>query len=358
VLTYPVLCLTTALLSASERPPRRAVVSDEEPPVVLMIRSAQTAPNQRREHKLFDELGFALDGFAVVSQASDRSDFAELPLSEQLAAVLPEAKSAGAMVVVWLSFPLNQQVMLHVIAMGSGRALIRTIETNRSPVTEATLALMARELLGTAYLFESPKDVPLAVTEVVEKVKKAIPKVQVPAPPPPEAPPARSPWNAWLRAQANYPLSGGADAVPVWGLGLALEHEVPWHIEAGLEVFGTYASVERPATQGATFFSVGGELSGFRGFEAGSVSVGPRASASVAYVAFQGPTPTLGVGVPSFELGVQARSRPGEGLGTAVTLTTAYTPRRAELATSDGEILFRTASWALMLGFGVGWRGL
>src|SRR5207302_1488601 len=94
---------------------------------------------------------------------------------EQIAEVLPDATRNGAMAVVWLSFPLHHQVMLHLVALGSGRALVRTIETNRSPISEATLALMARELLGTAYLFEPPADVPLQIHEVVQSVKKTIP---------------------------------------------------------------------------------------------------------------------------------------------------------------------------------------
>jgi hypothetical protein len=356
VLTSSALWLF-AVLAASPDHPRRAVVSAEEPPVVLVIRSASTQAGQRRERKLFDELGFALDGFALVSQQAQRPDFAELPLSEQLAAVLPEASQAGAMVVVWLSFPLNQQVMLHVVAMGSGRALIRTIETNRSPVSESTLALMARELLGTAYLFESPKDVPLAVTEVVQKVKESFPKVEAPPPPPPPPPPSRAPWDAWLHAEANYPVTGGEDAVPVWGLALSVERELE-RFQLGLALEGTFADLGRPGTAGARYLSFGGALTAYRGFSVRSLSVGPCASVALDDAVFQGPSPALQLLVPRFELGLQGRSEGTEGPGVALSLTSAYSPRRAELDDSGGQVLFRTATVSLMLGFALGWRGL
>src|SRR5207244_11676030 len=106
------------------------------------------------------------------------------------------------------------QIMLHLVAIGSGGALVRTIETTRSPISETTLALMARELLGTAYLFESPKDVPLEVTAVVRGGKAQIPPdpqsvVVAPPTPPPVEPGA--PWSLWLGLSAAYPLSGGED---------------------------------------------------------------------------------------------------------------------------------------------------
>src|SRR6266404_5744908 len=142
-----ILCASSAAAAA---PPASG------PPVVLMIRSAATADGQRREEKLMDQLILTLDSFMLMSQPSERPDFTRLSLDEQIAAVLPEARRNDTMAVVWMSFPLANQVMVHLVALGSGRALVRTIESDRSRASERTLALITRELLGTAYLFEPP----------------------------------------------------------------------------------------------------------------------------------------------------------------------------------------------------------
>jgi hypothetical protein len=339
----------------------KATVSDSPPPAVLMVRSATTADGQRHERKLFDELGFALDGFMVLSQPAEQPNFASLPLAEQIASVLPEATRNGAMVVVWLSFPLPNQVMLNLVAIGSGRAFVRTIETSRSPITETTLALMAKELLGTAYLFESPKDVPVEVREVVRSVKQQMPVEQAPPPPipaPPTAIPPSSPWSAWLRAAADYPLAGGADSVPLWRVGAALERRLPFALDGSLGLTGAYASISSPDTASGQVLSAGAMASLYRGFAGPALSWGPYASAGASYTTFHSSAPSFSLVLPSFEAGFQGRSEEATGVGAAATLAVAYSPVQAELRAGDGQLLFRTPTFELMLGVSVGWRGL
>ena len=326
-------------------------------PALVLIRSAASPEHQRREARLFDELGLALDGFLLLSQPSGRDDFDRLPLEEQIADVLPEANKNGAMAVVWLSFPLNHQIMLHLVAIGSGRALVRTVETNRSPISEATLALMARELLGTAYLFESPKDVPLEVTQgVVRTVKEQIPPDPQPlvvAPPPPPPLEHGTPWGLWLGLSAAYPLAGGADDIPIARGRLAFEKRLPLSLDASVGVEGSYGAVARPNTAGARFLEAGAGAALYRGFSAGKVSLGPRLAGALGYATFQGPS-SLSFLLPELEAGAQVRSE-GAGLKVAAEVMVVYAPVRAELRSAD-QVLFRTASVALVLGVGFGWQ--
>jgi hypothetical protein len=346
--------------AAAGAAPRRGNVSDAPPPAVLVVRSASTPEAQKHERRLFDELGFALDGFMVLSQQAEAPNFSSLPLAEQIASVLPEATRNGAMVVVWLSFPLPNQVMLNLVAIGSGRAFVRTIETSRSPISETTLALMAKELLGTAYLFEAPKDVPVEVQAVVQSVRKQMPVEEAPAPPPaPQpAPEPSSPWSLWLGSSADYPVAGGEDAVPVWHAALAVERRLGWATDASLGLTGAEGSVSRPSAPGAQFLSGGLSLAAYRGFAWRAVSAGPYASAAVSYASFHGTVPPLSTALPAFELGAQGRSEADSGLNVAARISATYTPVRAELRSGDGQLLYRTPTVGLALGVAVGWRGL
>ena len=139
--------------SARAAPTVRATM----PPTVVMVRVGTPLEVDRREKKFYDELTVALDGFMLMAVPAPRPDFSTLALGMQIAEVLPEARANDALAVVWMSFPLPKQVLVHLVALGSGRAFVRTIETDRSSSAALTLALVARELLGTAYLFAAPQ---------------------------------------------------------------------------------------------------------------------------------------------------------------------------------------------------------
>lgn len=337
----------------------------QAPPVLLMVRAATNPAQQKRERKLYDELALALDGFMLMSQDAEDPNFPKLALSDQLATVLPIAQKNDASIVVWLGFPLANQVMLHVVALGSGRALIRTIESDRSPVAESTLALMARELLGTAYLFEPPKSVPLEVQAVVQSVRKEIDKVQ-PAPAPPPAPPPPKPvitesgrWAVWLRGQSGAPLAGQIDAAPTLGLGLGLERRLPARIDLALFASGAGGAIAREDLRGSFLFMLGGTLTAYRGFGEGPLTAGPWLGASVHWSSFDaGPEARAQTVLPTFEAGLQARVDSPHGPTLNATLSAAWLPLRAELRTTDSQVLFRTAALELHLGVGVGWQFL
>jgi hypothetical protein len=250
--------------------------------------------------------------------------------------------------------------MLHLVALGSGRALVRTIETDRSPVSERTLALMARELLGTAYLFESPSSVPAEVTEVVRSVKKEIPPEPEPAKveaPPPLPPPPR-PWSAWLRVQTAYPLNGGEDAVPVVHLALLGERQVGYGAEFSFGLTGSLAAISRAQTSGAAFYTVGAMAALYRGFPLAQWTLGPIVEGTLNYGVFVYPgNPAVGAWLPTLALGPHLRSeRRGASLG--FTLAAAWSPQRATLGVTNGPTLYRTPSVELQFAFSVGWQGI
>jgi hypothetical protein len=352
-----ILALAAAPLAwAAETPARRARVSLTPPPVVLVIRSATTGDAQKHERRLFDELGLALDGFMVLSQEAARPGFATLPLAEQIASVLPEARLNGALVVVWMSFPVAHQIMLHVVALGSGRTLVRSIEGDRSPVTEASLALIVRELLGTAFLFDAPEAIPAELTEVVRSVKRQIPADVATQAAEPE--PEGGLWTLWSRAQMGYPLAGGEDEVPVLDLGVALERRLPLDIDASLGLDLGFADVSRPNASGARFLTLGPKLAGYRAFPAASLTWGPWVAASVSYGAFRTPGQIQSFALPRLELGGQIRSAAPGPASVALTAGFALNANREELRGSDGQPLYRTPAVELVLALAVGWGGL
>jgi hypothetical protein len=323
--------------------------------VVILIRSATTAEGRDHERRLFDELNVTLDGFMLLSQNAERPDFPKLSLSEQIASVVPDAVHNGAMIVLWMSSPLPHQVMLHLVAIGSGRAFVRTIETQSSSGSEATLALIARELLGTAYLFAPAADVPAEVSEVVRAVKRQIPPEPAPVESRPPTPPG---WNLWVRTQAGYPLLGGEDAVPALHLGVSLERRLWRGVLGSLELGGRYSAVSRAEASGARLFSAGLTGALFLPVSARSVSWGPYAAASLGYSRFLVEGQSGGAVIPRFEAGAQVRSGHTSGPGVGLALTAAFSPVRAELRSADARVLFRTPSLELLFGFAGGWAGL
>jgi hypothetical protein len=354
LLQLTLLCCTLNAVGSARAQP--AVVTGA-PSTVVFIRSATSSKAQRHEQRLFEELGFALDTFMLLSEDAGRSDFDSLSLADQIAHVLPDARKNEAAAVIWLSFPLANQVMLHVITLGPGRALIRTVETDRSPVSERTLALMAREMLGTAYLFEPPAEVPADVKQVVQQVKE---QIAPPKPPPPAPPEERtSLWSLWARGRTTYPLFGGVGSVPVLDLGLALERELPQRFSLSLGITGRYGALTPPAADGTFFVSGGAGLTAFRGFSAGPVVAGPYLGAELSYAAFMAPMQApVRAWLPRFQAGAQLRPAVTRGLTLELRVGVSLSPLHAEVGSGEIPLLYRVPLLELEFGLAVGWAGV
>jgi hypothetical protein len=184
--------LSLALLSATPK-----VSVGPPPPLIVMIRTDGPAPFLKTQSRLHEELTLLLDSFIVLNTPISVPDFPMKPLADKLAAVLPVAKQNDAAAVVWLSEPLPGQLMLHLVAQGTGRTLVRTLEFDRRSRNESALALMLRELLGTAFLYEPVQTVPPQLRAVVKATRATMSNAADVAPPPvveqPIAPPAPMP---------------------------------------------------------------------------------------------------------------------------------------------------------------------
>lgn len=141
------------------------------PPLIVMIRTDGPSAFIKTQSRLHEELTLLLDSFIVLNTPISVPDFPRKPLADQLAAVLPVAKANDAAAVVWLSEPIPGQLMLHLVAQGTGRTLVRTLEFDKKSRNESALALMMRELLGTAFLYEAPATVPPQLRAVIKQTR-------------------------------------------------------------------------------------------------------------------------------------------------------------------------------------------
>jgi hypothetical protein len=102
----------------------------------------------------------------------------------------------------WLTEASPDLLLLHLVVVSTGRALVRLVETRAQPGFEADLALAARELLGTAFLFDRP---PQPATDPVGRVVES---VREQAAPPPATAAERLTRPDWALV-AEFRLEGG-----------------------------------------------------------------------------------------------------------------------------------------------------
>ncbi len=199
------------LLCAAAPPPAGAVTVTTSPPVIV-LKTAANSETARREQRLFEQLGLVLDDFSVMMTSPPVTDFVKHTLPDQIAEVIPDAQKEGAVAVIWLNIPAPEQIMLNLVAIGTGRTLVRTVEVAKGPNAERTLAMMLRELLGTAYLFETTHGLPPAVRKVVDQVSAQVSPPPVahatPAPPPEVTPALTSALGVGAQFFANSGVAG------------------------------------------------------------------------------------------------------------------------------------------------------
>lgn len=188
----------------------KSVVSTTPPPVLVMVRTPGNASFEKSQQRLHEELTLLLDSFMVILTSTDAKDFARRPLADQISTVLPLSKANDAVAVVWLAEPLPGQMMLHLLAMGTGRTLVRTLEFDRKSQSENVLALMLRELLGTAFLYEPAPAVPNAVRSVVTQVRRTMPFIDEPMPVQTATVISPQATTSWGRCEWCLRVAGGA----------------------------------------------------------------------------------------------------------------------------------------------------
>jgi hypothetical protein len=210
-------------------------------PIFLVLRTAASPVQVAREARLHDEVSLLLDNFAVLSQSVEApARFQALPLAEQLALVLDLARRDEAVAALWLAEPLRGQLMVHVVGISSGRALIRTLEFDQKSSSEKALALIVRELLGTAFLQAPPLSIDPGLADVVRGVRRALPVDPLLDQPalvvaPVQSPPP-SPYSLSLQAVSAVSLLGAQGRWVTVGAQLRGERLFGAHLGLGLEL--------------------------------------------------------------------------------------------------------------------------
>lgn len=341
------------------------------PPLIVMIRTEGPPAFVKTQARLHEELTLLLDSFIVLNTPIAVPDFPRKPLADQLAAVLPVAKSNDAAAVVWLSEPLPGQLMLHLVAQGTGRTLVRTLEFDRKSRNESALALMMRELLGTAFLYEAPASVPPQLRAVVKQTRATMSNAADVAPPAivdtPIAPPApaRPPDPKRLRLMAFGLVDSGVvdhlgGATRYGGalsalfklnhrLGLGVDVSVTGHRAVPLES-AAVSSVSLPILAVGTRSYTLGDIALWP-----RVGLGPELTWTSSRQSVEGQITTLtGAGL----LGVDV-SAGTQAFSIVFRLQALARLGRAQLVELPGDhVVWRQPLLSLHAGIGLAWEGL
>lgn len=351
--------LLLALLAMNAAP-----VLGPPPPVLVMVRTPGPPAFERTEQRLHEELTLLLDSFMVLATPLEAPDFPRLPLAQQLAAVLPVSKANDAVAVVWLAEPMPGQLMLHLVAMSTGRTLVRTLEFDRRSQSEGALALMLRELLGTAFLFEPPQAVEAALRPVVKAVRGTLPASPevAPAPAPPPSPPRHEPVRSRRRLQAlgllEAGVAGGVLDGPHFGGGV--QGDLPLGpLQVGATVECLAATARLPGGPALSSAAVPVALTATLPL-GHPFTLGPRLALGVepTWLSASGSQPSgLFLLGPWGAAGLEAVG----GVGPLRLLFRAELVARSRLAEvlefPQGSIQWRRATLGLRAGLGVSWEG-
>jgi hypothetical protein len=266
-------------------------------PVLLVLQTATTPKGASREQRFVKELGIALDGVSIRMERPATPDFDTLTLGEQIEHVRSLISKHGAVAATWLTEVSPELLLQHLVVISTGRALVRLIEIRAKAGFEADLALAARELLGTAFLFDQPPgpaDDP--VGRVVESVREQaappppplvgeLPPEPLPEPPPgppPAQPPAPDPWAIGVQPRIEGGAVGSIGPSLLLGGALTIERRMVAGLWGRLLVgvhggpFGSHAEDEE--IRELAFLS--GLGLGYL-FDLGGVSLGPVLEAQV-----------------------------------------------------------------------------
>jgi hypothetical protein len=352
----PETVLALSLMVWLSAAPRGNVTVSTSPPVML-LQTAANPETSRREQRLFEQLGLVLDDFSVLMTPPPVNDFVKKTLPDQIAAVIPDASNEGAVAVIWLNIPAPEQIMLNLVAIGTGRTLVRTVEVAKSPNAERTLAMMLRELLGTAYLFERSQAVPPAIQKVVDQVTHDVAQPataqQHLEPPPPEPPSSKERFfvSAQLLAASGIAGQLGDSFRP--GLEPSAE------IKVGDFLFGAQAMLMLGPYSAAPAQLTGVELSiGLHAtwlIPVSRVLVGPTIGIDADYLHANANDASTDLSRGVLRGGAIARFLLGEKLQLLASLTLLGSPSRLELkAMTDmgPQVIYREGSLQVRLGLG------
>lgn len=162
------LCL--AWTGAGRAP--RAHAQDPQSAVVMVLSAAVDATTKGRDQRFAEELGLALEGLVVRTQTAD-AWFTDAPLAQQLSYVRALGSDQRIAAILWLR-EADSSVLLHLVALQTERALVRIVKSAPHTALEAELALLARELLGEAYLFSGDAELAAPIDAAIETVRSTV----------------------------------------------------------------------------------------------------------------------------------------------------------------------------------------
>ncbi len=125
---------------------------------LIVLKVADDDVGDASEQRFVMELSLILEGIKIIEMAPTESDFSELKLGEQISYVRPIIETHDAIAATWLEPVSPDLLILHMVAVSSGRALARIVEIEPTQGFESDLAMAARELLRTSFLLVEESD--------------------------------------------------------------------------------------------------------------------------------------------------------------------------------------------------------
>ncbi|MCP4676600.1 MAG: autotransporter domain-containing protein [Deltaproteobacteria bacterium] len=318
-------------------------------PVVVVFMVAGDTVAKQREQQFVTDLELLLEGLEVERVETGVEDFLSLPLQEQLERIKPFAVMYKAVAITWIEDSGPDLTLLHLVALSTGRALVRIVETERGPNAASELALAARELLGEAYLFDpSPKSP--AVSKVVARVKEDV----VSAPTSVEDPR----WGVMPYFSVGAGVYGHEGPSLHLGVGLALELRIIGGFFSRIFFAGSIGPRERVDDGVVTGLGWEAGLAAGYNWRLGQFSLGPVLGVAATRTAVdmaldQGDSDTYSWWNFHGSLGLDLRWRATENLAiVADVFAGAYPIQEAFLRRSDLSIVLETPyiDWGILIG--------
>ncbi len=336
-------CTHAALAEIADAP------GEVNQPVVVVFMVAGDDMAKQREQQFVSNLELLLEGLTVERVQTGVEDFVSLPLQEQLTLIKPFVATYNAVAMTWIEDSGTDLTLLHLVALSTGRALVRIVETERGPNAAAELALAARELLGEAYLFDaSPRSE--AVNQVVARVKEEV----ISTPRPAEG----QQWGVMTCFSAGAGVYGQRGPSTRWGVGLALELWISHGFFTRAFFVGSIGPRERIDDGVITGLGWEAGLAVGYNWQLGPFSLGPllgaAATQSMVDMALgQGDSDTYSWWNFRGSLGLDLRWRAAENLAiVADGFAGVYPIQEAFLRRSDESVVLETpyADWGILIG--------
>ncbi len=229
IFTFILLATTAPHASTNSVPD--AHLKPDESSALLVIRVGTGLEEMKRNRQFLACLELAMDGVRVLSVDPDLEDFEDQPLASQIGSVRRLLEKHNGLAATWLSEASPRLVLLNMVVLSSGRALVRLVEGNpRQPGYTTDLAMAARELLGTAFLFHEVPASQDKLSHVVEAVRS-----QAAAPPTKRI----SPWSISAKATLLGGMVGQLGPSLAAGGTLTVERRIKRGLR-GRVFFGAY----------------------------------------------------------------------------------------------------------------------